>query len=132
MEVVLDHYAGAVVRKFKIDGLTEEATYQLKFCKQPQNIPDVCLNDYFKEKYEKDIMWKFLPSLILKSSKGKVYVPMEVAKLSPVSRFIGKGLIKGKSACQFETSSRNPDARCKRIADMMEEKYSVDINRPVR
>ena len=129
---MLDHYVGAVVRKFKIDGLTEEATWKLTFCKQPQNIQNVRVLDHFKEKYEKDIIWKYLPCLILKSSKVKVYVPMELAKLSPVTRFIGKGVIKGKGAFHFENSFRNADSRCRKIADMMEEKYSVDINRPVR
>jgi len=130
-EVVLDYYVGAVVRKFKISGLSKHATCQLTFTKQPGNVEGCRVTEYFKEKYDKDIVWKLLPCLILKSSKGKVYVPMELAKLSPSSRFMGTGLMKGKEF-QFQNSLRNPDSRCKRIADMMEEFFSVDIHRPTR
>lgn len=128
---MLDYYVGAIVRKFKIAGLSKDATCQLTFTKQPGSIEGCRITDHFKEKYEKDIVWKLLPCLILKSSKGKVYVPMELAKISPLTRFPGKGIIKGKEF-QFQNSLRNPDSRCKKICDMVEEQYSVDIHRPVR
>lgn len=129
-EVVLDYYVGGVVRKFQIVGLSKHAACQLTFTKQPGNQEGYRVTEHFKEKYEKEIAWKMLPCLILKSSKGKVYVPMEFAKLSPLSRFTGRGIMKGKEF-QFQNSLRNPDSRCKKIADMMEENFSVDINRPL-
>lgn len=130
-KVILDYYPGEVVRKSKVEGLSHSATSKLTFMKQPENVDNVRVTDYFKEKYAKEVQWKNLPCLILKSTNGKVYVPMELAKLSPMSRFVGQGIERGKKF-DFHNYLRNPGARCKRIGDMMEERYSVDINRHIR
>uniref|UniRef100_A0A7I4BJB0 Argonaute family member n=1 Tax=Physcomitrium patens TaxID=3218 RepID=A0A7I4BJB0_PHYPA len=129
-KVILDYYPGEVVRKSKVEGLSHSATSKLTFMKQPENVDNVRVTDYFKEKYAKEVQWKNLPCLILKSTNGKVYVPMELAKLSPMSRFVGQGIERGKKF-DFHNYLRNPGARCKRIGDMMEERYSVDINRHI-
>lgn len=125
LEVVLDHYGGGMKRKFKVLGLSDERTDEIFFTQPPNNVQKHLVT-YFREKYDKVIIYKCIPCLSLKSSRGPSYVPMECAKIRSLQKFNGK-FNDAERAAFIATSLKTPDSRRKKIEDMMQATYAYDI-----
>ena len=78
-------------QKFTVVGLTSQETRDLSFLAEDLEGKDspkkVTLVDYFKEKYDRDIIYKHIPCLDVGKNNRKNYVPMEFCTLVEGQRY---------------------------------------------
>ncbi|CAL5072784.1 unnamed protein product [Urochloa decumbens] len=96
-------------RKHRIAGLSVKPTKELSF-KSPDGATMTVIG-YFKETYNVDLKFKFLPCLNVGSEQKLVYLPIEVCKILPKQRYQKK--LDGSqvsalrnSTCQFQSEPK--------------------------
>lgn len=110
-------------QKYTIGGLTEEKTRQLSFIAEDpesKNPPrQLGLVDYFREKYDKDIMYKDIPCLDLGKGNKKNHVPMEFCDLVEGQRYPKEHLDKYASKKLKNLSLVQPEVRESEICSIV-------------
>lgn len=114
-------------QKYIVSGLTEKLTNEISFeledlegKKEPEI---VMLTDYFREKWEKEIVHKGIPCLKLGNGKKPNYVPMEFCVLAEDRRFPKEQLGKEAARQLKDLCLLPPDFRMNEICSMMREEY---------
>ncbi|XP_077244502.1 argonaute family protein isoform X2 [Tasmannia lanceolata] len=110
-------------QRYMVMGLTKLRANDIKFSlDDPENKNsnrEVGLVDYFKEKYEKDIVYKHLPCLDLTKNKRTNYVPMEFCELVEGQRYPRESLHNDGERKLKGIAMTSPSNRKKLICDMV-------------
>lgn len=116
-------------QKYIVSGLTEKLTNEISFeledlegKKEPEI---VMLTDYFRQKWEKEIVHKGIPCLKLGNGKKPNYVPMEFCVLAEDRRFPKEQLGREAARQLKELCLLPPDIRRSEICNMMFEEYGT-------
>ncbi|XWS19932.1 hypothetical protein CRYUN_Cryun31cG0058600 [Craigia yunnanensis] len=103
-------------RRHTIAGLTSEDAQHISFCIEDQQVR---LVDYFKGKYDKDIMYKDIPCLELGKKNGSHSVPMELCVLAEGQRYPKEWLDRDTAKELKNLSLASPLVRQKVICAMV-------------
>lgn len=103
------------VQRYRVYGLTEEATENL--CFKDRDGTTLKVVNYFKEHYNYDIRFKNLPSLQISRSKP-CYLPMEVCVICEGQKFLGK-LSDDQTTKILEMGCQRPKERKANIDQVM-------------
>ena len=106
-------------QKFKIAGLTDENTRDISFDVDQISDRKIRLVDYFREKYNKNIMHTNIPCLDLGKNNRKIYVPMEFCCIDEGQRFAKEHLNKYQSDKLRNISLATSKCRESTIYDMV-------------
>ncbi|XP_071708940.1 protein argonaute 2-like [Rutidosis leptorrhynchoides] len=116
-------------QKYIVSGLTEKLTKDISFeLEDPEGKEKpkvVMLTDYFKEKWEIEIVHKYIPCLKLGNSKKPNYVPMEFCILAEDKRYPKEQLGREAARKLKELSLLAPENRRKEISRMVCEEYET-------
>ncbi|KAI3744223.1 hypothetical protein L1987_57300 [Smallanthus sonchifolius] len=116
-------------QKYTVSGLTDKLTKDISFeqedlegKKEPYV---VMLTDYFRDKWDKEIMHKGIPCLKLGNGKKPNYVPMEFCVLAEDRRFPKEQLGREAARKLKDLSLLAPDNRRREICSMVLEEYGT-------
>jgi eukaryotic translation initiation factor 2C len=110
-------------QKYTIGGLTDEKTRQISFIAEDpegKNPPrQLGIVDYFREKYDKDIMYKDIPCLDLGKGDNKNHVPMEFCNLVEGQRYPKEHLDRNADMKLKNLSVVRPEVREREICSIV-------------
>ncbi|KAI3744226.1 hypothetical protein L1987_57303 [Smallanthus sonchifolius] len=116
-------------QKYTVCGLTDKLTKDISFeqedlegKKEPKV---VMLTDYFRDKWDKEIMHKGIPCLKVGNDKRPNYIPMEFCILAEDRRFPKESLGREAASKLKDLSLLAPDNRRREICSMVREEYGT-------
>nr|GEU48504.1 protein argonaute 2-like [Tanacetum cinerariifolium] len=119
-------------QKYIVAGLTEQLTRDISFQLEDlegNNPPkNVKLTDYFREKWNKEIVHTNIPCLKLGNSNKPNYVPMEYCFLADDHRYPKEELGKDAQRKLRELSLLAPEVRRREISNMVHQEYATGRN----
>ncbi|CAK9182108.1 unnamed protein product [Ilex paraguariensis] len=122
LKVTVTHRA--TKQKYTIEGLTSKNTRHTTFIledREGKNSPrEIGVVEYFREKYNKEIMYKDIPCLDLERSNKKNYVPMEFCILVEGQRYPKEQLDRDTGLLLKKISLAPPKERKKTICEMVQ------------
>ncbi|KAD4982966.1 hypothetical protein E3N88_19637 [Mikania micrantha] len=115
-------------QKYIVSGLSEKLTKDISFELEDlegKKVPEVVmLTDYFRDKWDKEIMCKRIPCLKLGNGKKPNYVPMEFCVLAEDRRFPKEQLGKEAARKLKDLSLLPPNNRRREICNMVRDEYA--------
>ncbi|KAI3671866.1 hypothetical protein L1987_87063 [Smallanthus sonchifolius] len=116
-------------QKYTVSGLTDKLTKDISFEQEDlegkKEAYVVMLTDYFRDKWDKEIMHKAIPCLKLGNGKKPNYVPMEFCVLAEDRRFPKEQLGREAARKLKDLSLLAPDNRRREICSMVREEYGT-------
>ncbi|KAF5762029.1 putative post-transcriptional gene silencing PAZ-Argonaute family [Helianthus annuus] len=116
-------------QKYTVFGLSEKPTKDISFVQEDlegKKAPQVVmLTDYFREKWDKEIVHKGIPCLQLGTVKRPNYVPMEFCVLAEDRRFPKEQLSKEVARRLKDLSLLAPDKRMNETCGIVREEYAI-------
>ncbi|KAI9193484.1 Piwi domain-containing protein [Polychytrium aggregatum] len=113
VKVETNYRGEGVRRRYRIGKILSETPDRFRFdIKRENDTRNVSVAEYFMEQYEYRVRYGFLPCI--KSSNGRIVVPMECVNVVPGQRFLKK-LSARQTDDMLKTAKTNPNERRRQI-----------------
>ncbi|PIA37831.1 hypothetical protein AQUCO_03000400v1 [Aquilegia coerulea] len=113
-------------QQYRIGGLTRQTTKDIRFvledCADSSRSTGVGLLEYFRDKYKKEIKYKYLPCLDFSKNKKINYVPMEFCELVEGQRYPKEKLERNAAQTLKSECLAEPKKRMQVICDIVKER----------